>query len=1583
MNFTQIAESLSAGISSFNDAALKELVENINDHLALVSGENYSTVNFEEPEKLFTLLVGNGFSEKFAELIEPDDFFNFGNFLINSKNDTPTLKNVIHLYLDIFRRSELLVRIYNERRWDKLIEALIRKSNYRVRELFYQRSNFYKNKTLFNILEGEKVTPYSWKETEKNVERYASALKSLLSEFYEDVKVAFLLENSLKMAWLDLACLTNGIVNIMIPGNAVAEHIEFILNQAEAKVIFVANENQLAKVKSVKHNLPNLKWVVFLSGSSIEEDVITFEEFLSYAEKYDAEKDYYKTKEYNTDSLATIMYTSGTTGEPKGIEFSYMNIVFKRFARAMAIPQINDKDRYLSYLPLFHTFGRYLELMGSVFWGAEYSFMENPSVETMIENMNLIKPTIFISIPKKWIQLFERINELVDIAVDDEEEIRTAIGKVTGGELKFGLSAAGYLPPDIFMFFQQYGVNLMSGFGMTEATGGITMTPIGEYYENSLGKALPGIELKLADDGELLIRGAYVTIGYYKNKENTFDADGWLPTGDIMKMDDNGFIEIIDRKKEIYKNIKGETIAPQKIENLFRDFDFVKQVFLVGDHKLFNTVLIYPNYDSESLLKKNYSQEEMRDIFSSVVVTVNKFLAPFERIIDFRIIERPFTAEEGELTPKGTYKRRVIEKNFDSVINEMYVKQYIELKSKTVNVRVPNWFLREKGKLSDDIYFVDDKIKIADEEIELLVKRVGEKQFQIGDFIYDITSHRIDLQPFLTNPIYWIGNKALFDFCGESIFQWFRNREPEKNIAFNRVAERIEINSADVETIKKLHLGGEKSLYGLNLAAFLIQSEDEKESLGAANYLKFLSSDSTLPIYKIVADLIKRPQLTKHKSVRREMLKTAIHICKNSRLDWLLEKYFMIDYDILDSEISRALIERKAKDILGIIERLLNNILHDFSGTELRFTPIPDLFAFLNQYVELHPTSYRTIRRILVQYKLQSENPAVSEAASETRNKIRLGFRKWLGTNQKVAVDVETGDEYTWEEVVVYEENIESADLQRINKALVETPLIREAIFFFSQGTVLRLDDILPSGIWISFYKKFSTHTTYRVSVQTRFHGSYNFTINLNETLSPEKVTLESDWLIIACSAVSGQKLTNKFGGYWEKYELWTEEYNPQENIGHYLERMYKYPDEKKNELVYHIWRFFVWNAATASLNFIKLSKYKLQLANYSPDNFIIPKHDYQVGTRLVSIENRVPYNSALHFLSEFYNGFVADSVNKYPFLKRDSIWNQIFSGIISALGEEEGVEYLSKFKNQLGGSADFPDRENALQRLDSFLTDISEGVFISKRLFFAINRFRRWLNLNEDASIEAQASMLNELYSTYSLNELERQLPETRIKFYFETCYQNSSDKVKGEFKKIIKEFHNRKIKRKELLVMLSEIKAKFNLSEREEYFLTRISYSHLRPEDSAQIMKIGAGGHEKENLIVEFFDSDGNPFVIRRPVTPKEISRLHRMFLDANLMVNFNSEHQFLVAVSSRGFIIGGLFYTTVDDKRVHMDKIVVADPFRRKGISDILMKEFFNRMKNEHYEYVTTGFFRPEYFYKFGFKVERKYSGLAKKL
>ena len=245
------------------------------------------------------------------------------------------------------------------------------------------------------------------------------------------------MENDINTALLDIACLTSGIVNVMIPANSVSQHIEFILNQTESPVVVVFDDKQLIKIKSVRKELKHLKKIILLKGTSTDDMVITFNEFVKGGNNIEPDiLEMYKNKK-SIDDLVSIMYTSGTTGEPKGIMFSNMNIVYKRFCRAMAIPEIGDEDKFLAYLPLYHTFGRWFEMTGTIFWGTEYAFMENPSIETMLLNMQMVKPSIFISIPKKWNQIYEAITNKVDIEVDDEQK---SAGKWKTSSIRKGLA---------------------------------------------------------------------------------------------------------------------------------------------------------------------------------------------------------------------------------------------------------------------------------------------------------------------------------------------------------------------------------------------------------------------------------------------------------------------------------------------------------------------------------------------------------------------------------------------------------------------------------------------------------------------------------------------------------------------------------------------------------------------------------------------------------------------------------------------------------------------------------------------------------------------------------------------------------------------------------------------------------------------------------------------------------------------------------------------------------------------------------------------------------------------------------------
>ena len=1571
-----------AGRSTLEDEELGQLLAKTISTLDKVTSLNNSveTNLITQVLELLNTIVEGDFGKIFSKYYEEEKYFQFGQFLLSLfdlESNSVETKELVYQYLNLFRNSEFLVKITDEKKRTELISALIDKSNFNTKKLFEQRVKQYRQKTLFKVLRGKTEVNFSWNDADSMIKKYAKALVALTGPKSKEPKVAFLMSNSLEMALLDVACLNYGIINVMIPANSVPQHISFIANQTKVEYLLIADEKQLAKVKSIRNELKSLKKAVLVDGVSAEEWVISFPDFINLGQSINL--DNYEPQEIN--SLATLMYTSGTTGEPKGIIFSQKNIVFKRFCRAIALPKINDEDTFLSYLPLFHTFGRWFEMMGSIFWGATYAFMENPSAETMMMNMQMVKPSIFISIPKKWMQLYEYISAKVDIEQDDEKLISKEIKKVTGGNLKWGLSAAGYLSPEVFQFFQKYSIQLMSGFGMTEATGGITMTPPDMYIPNSLGKALPGIEIKLADDGELLVRGDYVMLGYYgQKKEDCFVEGNWFPTGDIMKMDTNHFIEIIDRKKEIYKNIKGETIAPQKIENLFRDFELVKQVFVVGDHRPFNTVLIYPDETNDAYQKM--FDDQKAEYFSNIIVTVNQFLAPFERIVDFRIIDRPFSEEKGELTPKGTYKRRIIENNFKPIIKLLYQKDYHSLYLENTEIKIPNWFLRERGCLSSDLRIEKNKIVLPKLEKFLTIEKEGNRKYRIGDFIFQIAKSEIELHEFLINPIYWLGNESLVAFTDETILQWYRQSKEEKSIKFIskvQVDRNLKLTEAYFDKISN---AGERSLFGLHLALVMLQSYDADKAKKGIEYLAKLLLDESQQIYKIAFYFLDKPQIASNIESQKSLFQLVLKKIKPNNFKHFFKKYLELGPDLFDENIKNQIVTaRKEPEVVNVITEILEKEIEEHKKSKtLDDTVIPILLDILSLYGIKYPTKYENIRRRLVKVQLNKDWKELSGLALLTRKKMRKGFRKWLGESEIVAVDIETEEEYGWSDVIIFEEDIDDKAKQILKNVISETAVLRESIFLFYKGVTLRLSNILPGGIWISKHLEHLDFVIYRVSVQSRHEGSFDILLRVNNTQDEIKIHEEINWLILSGSQHYLNELVENFGGYWSEYNLWSQKYIPGITIENFFRRQTKKHDKELEERLFYLWPFFIWNATAAYIHFWEITSREFQLKNPSASNIIAPSHDYQTGTRFEVLGERERTNSISHLLFTFYNKFVVPIEEKYSFVKNKKTWDYIFSGINNAEGENVGKEILAKFLSEIENDS---EKKEIATRLKAFLNNIHNQGYIPKQLYFAIKRFLRWFKLNKDASIDAQAEMLNGLYETYNLNELEKFYPETRARFYLETVFKYSNVELKTTLRNICKYQHEENLSKKSFLKQIAQMQKDFTLSKKEAFFLTRLSYPHLKPTDTASFLDLEVAGEHTANLVIQVEDYEGNPFYLRKPITPKEISKLHQLFIEANLKVSFKTEHQFLVAVSERGFIIGGLFYYNFGEDVVQMEKIVVSNRFRRKGVSEALMNEFFHRAKDEGYNYITTGFYRPEYFYRFGFKIEKKYSGLVKKL
>ena len=340
------------------------------------------------------------------------------------------------------------------------------------------------------------------------------------------------------MALADLACLASGIVNVMIPATATETDVAFILRHAGVTAVMVSTKEQLHKVVAAREQVPELATIIaFERDAAATKGVVSFDEVLARAGETPADVLETRRESVTVDDLTTIMYTSGTTGTPKGICFTQRNIVFKRFARALALPEIGEEDRFLCYLPLFHTFGRFFELTGCVFWGATYCFAENPAIDTLVRQMRDLRPTVFISIPMKWIQLYEMVRNEVDVESASDEQLTRSRAQADRGRAPLG-SVGGRLPrPGDLPFLpaprRRAHERLRHDRGHRRHHHDAARPVQGRLP----GLPLPGVEIDLADDGELLIRGPYVMMGYLDppDGEASFDADGWLHTGDLME----------------------------------------------------------------------------------------------------------------------------------------------------------------------------------------------------------------------------------------------------------------------------------------------------------------------------------------------------------------------------------------------------------------------------------------------------------------------------------------------------------------------------------------------------------------------------------------------------------------------------------------------------------------------------------------------------------------------------------------------------------------------------------------------------------------------------------------------------------------------------------------------------------------------------------------------------------------------------------------------------------------------------------------------------------------------------------------
>jgi len=504
-----------------------------------------------------------------------------------------------------------------------------------------------------------------------------------------------------------------------------SSEVEWIVNNSESKIVFVGNnpgdngENEkmpVHRLNQIINQLQGIEMIVLMDGVDqiSNEKVITWEQFLEKGKNIDAQQVMSRLEGIDSNDTASIIYTSGTTGNPKGVELTHLNFNFELDC-LLSFLRYDQGEKFISWLPGAHVFGQALD---NHYWirTAMHMFIADNPLNT-VDIAKEIQPSLFISVPRVYEKVYSNLKSAVDskailkyglkLPVLNKllmKKLRAAAGF---GNLKFAISGAAPINPDILRFFQSLEIPVYEGWGLTETTAGATLNYWNENNKiGSVGKIFPNTEIKVADDGELLLKGDNIMKGYYNNPEatNTDIIDGWFHTGDVGKVDEEGFVFITGRKKEIYVSSSGKNIAPLVIEETMKSIPLISQCFLIGDDKKYcsalftldvgvilrdkigidiNTIPKDPLQQIKMLEDNSHTLSDFtdnEDIFNEIKESVNKLNMEFsnpEQIKKFKILPRDFTIDDGELTPTLKIRRKQINENWSKAIQALYVSENV------------------------------------------------------------------------------------------------------------------------------------------------------------------------------------------------------------------------------------------------------------------------------------------------------------------------------------------------------------------------------------------------------------------------------------------------------------------------------------------------------------------------------------------------------------------------------------------------------------------------------------------------------------------------------------------------------------------------------------------------------------------------------------------------------------------------------------------------------------------------------------------------------------------------------------------
>ena len=1479
-----------------------------------------------------------------------------------------------HKYLDITGRPAFLGSLDSaeaRHHWADLMFRIVESAQYTLLTMFEQRVGEHPQRPLFRETEDN---PSLW-----SYERVFSTMKKMAASFYSaeaEPRVLLYLDNSPEGACADLACLTFGILDSPIDRHFDKDTIAFIVKRLGINIVVTDTETRLHRLNEVE-KLTGMPLKIFITdphNRALREQDLYLGEACSRLSASEADEILAQQPLRDLHAVSTVMFTSGSTGEPKGLAFTNYNLVTKRFARAAALPEVGRDEVLFCYLPLFHTFGRFLEMMGMIYWRGTYVFAGNTSRETFLMRLSEVQPTGLIGIPLRWRQIQERCIEQLDPAASPEAE-QAAFRSVVGARLRWGLSAAGFLPPKTFRFFHRNHVALGSGFGMTEATGGITMTPPHEYRDNSVGIPLPGMSTRLTAEGELEIGGPYLA-RYLEQLESedpgtaSFNArteDVWLKTGDLFKVDDHGHYQIVDRLKDIYKNNRGQTVAPRRVEQKFEDVAGIKNVFLVGDGRDYNVLLIVPDTEDEFLSEKD-REKERESYYKNIVTAANQELMPYERVVNIALLDRDFDIEHGELTPKGSFKRKRVEKNFAAEIEALYVRDFAEFNCGELTVHVPRWFFRDLGELeTDNIECSPDGLRDRVRERFLPIRAAGNNVL-IGDLEYELENRVIDLGLFARQPLLWSGNPALMAFCPCKEGWDARLKGVTANVflPYREQAEAQVIENSEVSV-------SNPKLQQVNRLFTDALYRSESVATAAVEQLETVLTESEDRLASLVGRRLEA--LARHPIENLRCLAYSIMLLNRPMPDFrsVFPAFLSSGLTFLNDEfihrIGHRNIERRRLEALRL--RMFNYRTQlTWPSTPVIVDQIGKLLTLMADFVKTNPEYYYAVRSEIASWVVAQTEPSLMRKAES----LLVDLSEWFETDMRHKIDLY--EDHDWSERLVFEEGISEYEISRLTEAFTRTTFLHKSIALAFDVHSFDLKTVIPGGIWFSRLLSQRGHNVYRVSINTEGGNHYELMVTMREDYAARPVRKVLCWLMAISEHPFGPGTLPRLG--CSRPDLGVLSVAFVNNLTVW-ERIREYSSARTNIFVKRrpgfLSKLFI-RAMAAFFMTCRNSGFQIVPGHLSPTNVVVPEPDYRAGATILSLGGWQDYDGPLSLVRPLIKNFYEQTAMHYPWSIVTLDYSWIFNAVVEGLGFDEGRNFLHQLDKDLSERATAAEK-TLHDDLEKYLAELGKAYYVHVPLRNAIQRYQEWESLNPGATPQAKEDLVNTLHKLYGIDRFGE---AARYYMYRHTYFGAAEEQICTAFDYLLDVMHENPGMPAIALPALSELQA--TLQDRDDrHVFGHLVFPRAREVPNLEVLAIGDRNIKHVVVKSEIVARDGTRYFVREATEPYEIGQLYRLFLQQRYTKRVSEDDQFLVLVDKLDRLVGGICYRVESEQVVLLDGIVIARQLQNSGLGSALLEDFCMRMSNSGFEVVRTHFYRRNFYFNRSFVTDHRWGGLVR--